>query len=196
MQYPIKYSILLVTLAACSMWACSKYKDPDPAQPDGRLTHHYCNDPKAINYNWGFPGIPDNSVCVYPVDSFLGQWIYTDTTYFPNGDISGITVRNINIIQPESDTTKTHLTLFGWCSNNIGINLIAGKYNKAALDTIPGYPEGQFFCNETSDTIKGFINRYSVNDTLTNTTSQHIAFDVIISNSGGVLYHKGRATKQ
>jgi hypothetical protein len=66
-----------VAIGICLQQACKPYKDPAPV--DLGLTNPYCNDPRAINYNWGFPGKPDYSVCIYPSEAFGGTYICNDS---------------------------------------------------------------------------------------------------------------------
>src|SRR5579872_3418748 len=68
---------LMLTEGVCS---CSKYKDTK-ATADPRLTNPYCNDTNAVNYNWGFPGKPDSTVCFYPTDVFKGIYTFNDSIF-------------------------------------------------------------------------------------------------------------------
>ena len=179
-----KAKILLLTLScSVAIYACSKYKDPDPAQPDPRLNNPYCNDSRAINYNWGFPGKPDNSVCIYPVDPFLGSWVLTDTIYLVNGDISGVQTKNLTFTATE-DTILTHLSVSGWCGGTTPFYLTANKYRKAVVDTLLIGSIGQYLCNNT-DTLSGMMTAKT--DTF--------RIDLAITNASGTTYHKGTAIK-
>ncbi len=182
MQSKVK---ILSLLAACCVviYACSKYKDPPPAQHDDRLNNPYCNDPRAVNYNWGFPGTPDNSVCTYPVDSFLGSWLLNDTIYFPDGAVAGTLVKNLTFSKTE-DTILTHLAVTGWCSGTAPFYVTANKYKKALVDTLLVGSPGQYLCNNT-DTLSGSLT----------TQSDTIRIDFTITNAGGTTYHKGTAVK-
>lgn len=180
-----KAKILLLALTcSVTIYACSKYKDPPPAQPDDRLNRHYCNDSRAVNFNWGFPGIPDNEVCIYPVDSFLGNWVLTDTVYLPNGDISGTQTKNLTFISTE-DTILTHISVTGWCGGSTPFYLTASKYKKAVVDTLLTGSQGQYLCNNT-DTLSGSLLYWS--DTL--------RIDFTIVTPTGTTYHKGTALRQ
>src|ERR1043165_6289024 len=74
------FSLIILSLALVMGFAfsCKKWQDPAPKE-DPRLTRPYCNDPEAVNYNWDFPGKPDNSVCFYPSDLFAGTYTFWDT---------------------------------------------------------------------------------------------------------------------
>lgn len=187
MQYKIIKGGLMLVAVIVTLFACSKYEDPAPAEPDPRLTRHYCNDPRAVNYNWGFPGISDSSVCIYPVDSFLGNWSFADTMYLPNGDTVGTIVRNLNFAGIE-DTSLTRMAVTGLCgSSATPFYITANKYRRAETDTlIAGYP-AQYLCNNT-DTATGFFNK--------NTGAAHtMIIELTVTNAAGTILHKGTATK-
>lgn len=186
MQNKAKISFLLLTLAAIVLYACSKYKDPPPAKPPDGLTNHYCNDPLAVNYNWGFPGIPDSTICYYPRDSFMGNWIFNDTVYLPDGTIS--TTQTIPLtFGATEDTVKTHLTVKGWCPDpTIPFYITANKFSRADADTLIEGSWGQFLCS-SSDTMNGFFLKNPGNT---------MRVELTITNAVGTTYHKGTAVKQ
>ena len=71
---------VVVMLCLSSFLACTKWADTQkPSDP--RLTQKYCNDPFAVNYNWGFPGLPDNSTCIFPSDLYVGTYLFHDSIY-------------------------------------------------------------------------------------------------------------------
>lgn len=176
--------LLLAALGSLALYACSKYKDPPPASPPEELQNLYCNDPRAVNYNWGFPGKPDNDVCVYPVDSFLGSWVLTDTVYLPNGNISAVLVKNLDFSATE-DTLLTHMAVTGWCGGTTPFYLTANKYKRATVDTLLEGTMGQYLCNST-DTLGGLVTGYQ-HDTL--------RIDFTLVTPGGTTYHKGTAIR-
>src|SRR5690606_36427140 len=106
--------LILIVSSVLLMVACEKYKDPPPTEDD-RLTNPYCNDPRAINYNHGFPGKPDNSVCIFPVDLFVGNWIFTDTVYAADETILFTDTVNLQMATIQSDDTYSKLEVTGWC---------------------------------------------------------------------------------
>ena len=188
MRSKTKLVLMLLALPAIVFYACKKYKDPPVTTLDPRLTNHYCNDPRAVNYNWNFPGIDDSTTCVFPVDSFIGTWIFHDTIYLPSGDTQGTTIKQL-IITSTEDTAKTHLAVAGWCGGNTPFNATANKYNRADVDTFPGGPFGQFLCSQ-SDTLNGYFSKNPL-DTLT----YSLKVDFTINSASGVTYHRGIATK-
>lgn len=164
-----------------ALGSCAKWKDK-PAQNLG-LTNKYCNNPKAINYNWGFPGIEDSTVCVFPSDPFVGTYSYQDSVYWLNGTL---------------DSGYTHLVTFSISKNNFnqfslngfcpGSNFLftADRYYNAVSDTIIG-PGQQFMCR-TLDTLTGGLTYNSTDSSLT------INFTVV--SDTGTTNHKGIAYKQ
>lgn len=186
MQSKTKLVFILFTLTAIVFYACKKYVEPPPATLDPRLTNHYCNDPLAINYNWNFPGIEDSSICIYPVDSFKGAWLFHDTIYLQSGDTESVQLRQLVFTSTE-DTTKTHLAVTGWCSGNTPFFVTANRYNRADVDTFPGGPFGQYLCTQT-DTLNGNINK-NTGDPNT------MKVDFTISSPEGIKYHRGTAVR-
>lgn len=187
----IQFSLLgLAGVAGLWLIACKKYEDP--AKPDIILTNHYCNDPIAANYNHGFPGIPDNSVCVYATDFFEGAWIWVDSIYDADMNFQQRQTRNLSFspLSLNEDSLRTRLTVAGFCDNNTILKIRANKYASALTDTlVAGTNGGQIFCN-TTDTVSGYFKR--TNDTLTQ------SMNIILTENkpSGVFYHKGLAVKQ
>lgn len=69
----------LLLLISCEKWQDSK-ADSDPRLQDRK----YCNDPDAVNFNWGFPGVPDSTKCIFPTDLYVGTYSFTDSIYSSN----------------------------------------------------------------------------------------------------------------
>jgi len=187
MRSTLKKAILAVAAPALLFFACKKYTDP--ARPDvgDGLKNGYCNDPRAINYNWDFPGTPDSTTCIFPKDPFLGTWSYKDYVTLPNGDTDAIVDRSL-VFTATEDTLRSHLAVAGWCSGNIPFYVTATKYRKATVDTIPGSPLGQFLC-DNSDTLNGTLDQAAwLGDTM--------RVDFVINNDAGIKYHRGLAVRQ
>ncbi|MDI9320285.1 MAG: hypothetical protein QM530_07390 [Phycisphaerales bacterium] len=178
----MKYSFLL----SCSflfgimvLFACKKWQD-NPASNLG-LTNRYCNIPEAINYNHGFPGIEDNSVCVFAAQPFVGNYSFNDTVYtetdtlYPSAISFGIT---------SNDRYK--FVLNGFCSNTNQLLFKANRYYHAAADSIIGSAK-QLMCRSV-DTLSGFL------DYRTTDSSLYIEFYVM--SDTGISTHKGRAYKK
>lgn len=161
--------------------SCKKYKDPSPFT-DSRITNPYCNDPAALNYNWGFPGIADNSLCIYPSTIFSGNYFYHDTVYDVSGTVLGQDSFMIQI--SPVDTSKVHIT--GFCGSNI-LTATTDKYYKLRLDST--FTDGQHLCNN-NDTITGEGNKKGFTDTSTMKLSYQVR------DASGVYFHGGTAIKQ
>ena len=189
MQQKNKFLFLCAAALAVVIFSCSKYKDPPSTGIDDRLKDKYCNDSRAVNYNWGFPGIPDNTVCIYPVDSFIGTWLFTDSMFLPNGDNVGVQLKTLTFSSTE-DKALTNMAVTGWCNNASPFYVTANKYSVATVDTSAGGMLGQFLCNN-SDTLTGQI-MFSLDSALKGT----MLIDFTIANAGGSTNHRGRAVKQ
>lgn len=182
----LKAGLLITTsIALLVVASCLKKEDLPKGEPPAGLINHYCNDPRGINYNWGFPGIPDSSVCIYPVDTFVGQWLLTDSVFNPDSSFNRVNTRTLTFTATE-DTLLTHLKISGFCPNNQTLYATADKYGQATLDTLVDHAPGQLLCSP-SDTATGkFYFPIDGGDTML------IQFDVIGINAG---FHNGRATK-
>jgi hypothetical protein len=186
MHSKIKIVLLLAILSVVVLFACKKYTDPtSPAIDLG--DRKYCNDPRAVNYNWGFPGKADKTTCIFAVDSFLGTWSFKDYVLLPSGDTDQIILRNLTFTSTE-DTVLTHLAVTGWCGGNTPFYVTANNYGKLTVDTFPGSALGQFLCG-TADTINGTLNKANyLRDTM--------KVEITVNNAIGIKYHKGLAIKQ
>lgn len=179
-------SLLLIITALAS---CKKWKDEKgPADP--RLSRKYCNDPEAVNYNWDFPGTPDNSVCYYPADGFKGAYSFVDSV-FNAADNKFISVVNYTLyFGPRG---KQKFAVSGFCSNTDSVFFTSNRYYRATGDTTVRFSQdtangaGQLFCR-TLDTLSGNIDRVGNNDSFFN-----ISFTVV-SDTGTTL-HAGTAVK-
>ena len=182
----LKYILsILILLTACTaiFFSCAKWHDPKPYN-DPNLTNPYCNDPAAVNYNWGFPGKPDNTICFYPNSLFVGTYMYHDSIYkdtlFLGADSFLITI--------SKDTSHTQMTLSGICGNSISLTALPGY--QAYVDTNAGDTatphQGWIFCRPV-DTLSGYINR----DRLDSPTVLH--FYLQVASDTGITTHTGSA---
>lgn len=178
--------ITITTAAIALFFSCNKWSDPASVN-DPRLTNPYCNDPDAVNYNWGFPGKPDNSVCFYPSDVFNGTYVFTDSVYIASSGLFIATQAETLYVTKQN---KTNLTIAGLCSSTNVVNITAHSDFNATVDTLVGdsttISRGQLLCRP-SDTISGTFS-YSRIDSLL-----HISFQV--SSDTGVTIHTGKAKK-
>lgn len=185
MNRQILFTVLLLT--TCGV-ACMK-EDPGVAnQYDSSLFNTpYCNDPEAINYNWDFPGTPDNSICFYPTDVFAGTYLFDDTIY--NEAYERDTILQYQIVIRAYSNTR--FALVGFCGDSI--KLTADRFFKATIDstlnTIDQTPlNGQIVCR-TVDTISG-----TINTSFADSTRIRINFNV--ASDTGLNYHVGTAIQQ
>lgn len=166
--------------------SCKKYSDP-ASVTDPRLTNHYCNDPNAVNYNWGFPGIPDNTVCFYPTDVFQGVYELHDSVSFKT---TGFFVRADTLELTINRHSSTKMAVIGFCSSGDSLIMTANVSYLATLDTTLGdttvQTRGQALCG-AGDTVNGIISRDKINDSIF-----YLTFTVW-SDTGVVTTHMGTA---
>ncbi len=178
---PLFYFKSLLFISLIAWCSCAKWKDK-PAQNLG-LTNKYCNNPNAINYNWGFPGVEDSTVCIFPADPFVGSYSYQDSLYLANGilDSSYVHLITFNI----NKTNFKQFSLSGFCSSS-NLFFSADRYYNANSDSIIG--AGQQLMCRSLDTLTGNL-LYRTSD-----SSMTINFTVV--SDTGITYHKGTAYKQ
>ncbi len=168
------------------MFACKKWQDPAPTN-DPRLTNPYCNDPEAVNYNWGFPGKPDNSLCFYPKDLFLGDYLFVDSIYITSSNTFIHSDSLILHIYSRAGS-NSKIAVVGFCGAD-SLKLTAGASYIATIDTLIGDTltyRGQQWCRVV-DTVNGTIYNSRV-DTLL-----HINLQII--SDTGITTHMGKAKK-
>ena len=189
LQLIMKRILFLLSFLAIGLlvfFSCKKYQDPPPTT-DPRLTNHYCNDPLAVNYNWGFPGIPDNTKCFYPTDLFAGTYSFVDSvydatqTYFLFADSLILTFKALS---------DTQISVSGFCSGAGNLRMTARSY-VASMDSIIGDTltpaRGQQWCR-LQDTVSGTITDNTIDTTL------HVYLQII--SDTGITFHTGRARKR
>lgn len=166
--------------------ACKKPSDQSVPDISDQLTRPYCNDPIAANYNVGFPGIPDNSVCVYPYDKFLGTWDLKDSIFREDNTLYLVMDRIITFIPVSTDTNKNQMQILDWCASPIDI--YCNKYGKAYIvNTLPYPDSAQVICS--TDTIMGTFQ-------LINNEDSAMKIQLVNRNNLGHFTHKSIATKR
>lgn len=188
----ITYIIATVILAATALiWGCKK-TDETATITDDRLNRPYCNDPLAINYNWDFPGTPDNTKCFYPIDIFGGTYKFTDSIY--DADYQPDTVLSYALQLFSINGSKVKIGIKGFCANET-LTLTADRFYKAYLDSLSAVVNGfdtklagQLSCRKV-DTISGYIQK-------SKTDSSKLSIYFTIASDTGISYHKGTAIKQ
>lgn len=183
------FSILLLLAVGITVFvSCAKYKDPK-GYTDPRLTNPYCNDPNAVNYNVGFPGKPDNTLCFYPRDLFVGNWYFHDSVLASNGLFIFADSYTLKITAVPNSYTKIFAT--GFCGS-VGISLTAAPTYIATVDTLIGdsvtIAQGQRLCR-LADTVSGTFTRSESDSTL-------ITISLQVISDTGLTTHVGTARKQ
>ena len=182
----MKRVFLYTFLCFCSIVivvACQKWKDKPPGS-DPRLTNPYCNDPLAVNYNWGFPGRPDDSVCFYPTDVFKGVYVFNDSVLLSDNTFSYAQIDTLHFYA----LTKSKLGITGFCAGGDTLKMSVDAALKPTVDSVVG--NGQILCSGL-DTISGYLNR-----NLGDTTGKTIAITFTSNTPSGILIHNGNAIKQ
>lgn len=176
--------IVFIVLIIISLSACKKYSDIKGVHDPRLDSTFYCNDPEAVNYNWGFPGIPKDSVCFFPTDVFSGTYLFKDSIYTPaNADSPALVISyTLNLYR----LTKVNFRMTGFCSGGDSLHFTADRYYKAYGDTTA--LTGQTFCN-ILDTLSGTMTKDMTND-----TTMYIDFTVVADT--GTTFHRGTAFKQ
>jgi hypothetical protein len=178
----------ITALVTCSLFilvACQKWKDP-AAKTDPRLTNPYCNDPEAVNYNWGFPGKPDSTTCVYPADKYVGDYLYHDSVYLADNTLT--------YAKPTPDTlhiyalSKTIIGVVGFCDDKSMLKFDVDRTLNTIMDTTGG-AKGQMFCTP-GDTATG-----GISPDATDTTHSRYFINLSVQIDTLVNIHKGIARK-
>lgn len=173
--------IIIILLTVTGFLACQKYSDPQ-GKSDPRLTRPYCNDPVAVNYNWDFPGVPNDSVCFYPSQVFSGTYSFQDSIYLPDNKLAEV----VPVTMKLWALTRTNIGITGFCANGDSLHFTASRYYTAANDTLLGL--GVPFCT-SMDTLTGTLTKSQANDTI-------MVVDFMVVTDTGYTYHRGTAYKQ
>lgn len=179
----MKHSLLVlltVLVGTTFLISCEKWQD-HPAKDLG-LTSRYCNIPSAINYNIGFPGIEDNSVCIFPSTPFVGNYHYRDSIYNNAEELRIGDSLNFDIAVIDS----FRLAINHFCSNTNQLKFVANRYYRAESDSILGAGT-QKMCRD-ADTLSGKL-EYRPSD-----SSLYIEWTVL--SDTGIYKHRGRAYKK
>src|SRR5690554_1322158 len=144
--------------------SCEKYEDKANKDWDG--DEFYCNDPEAVNYNWGFPGEINDSLCIYPTELFVGDWIMIDTVFNDTLAIIDIQQRAVSFVNKSDDSLNHLIELEGYCEDHSTIIFQANRFMLASVLDILVDDLGQLNCDGES-IITGFIRTQSLqSDTL------------------------------
>jgi hypothetical protein len=173
---------VVVMLCLSSFLACTKWADTQkPSDP--RLTQKYCNDPFAVNYNWGFPGLPDNSTCIFPSDLYVGTYLFHDSIY----SIANVLVDTNQILLRIYKKNINKVAIWGFYNAADSLYVTVLKNGNGSIDSLQNMP-GQNLPSAL-DTINGSCFKY-VFDTL------RLKINWKINSDTGIYFHKGTAIKQ
>ena len=174
--------VLYIFILIC-FFSCKKSTTSDTPATDPRLTRLYCNDPEAVNYNWAFPGTPDNTTCFYPTQVFRAAYVYNDSVYFSDGTFLFAKRDTLRIYALD----KTKIALVGFCSAYDSIKLTADRFYRAEIDTATDFEIGQPLCR-IKDTVSGTIIQ-----SMTDSSLLKVNFSV--ASDTGTNIHRGTAIK-
>jgi len=186
MRY-LGYITIVFTCLLFSLVACQKWSDPPP-KTDPRLTNHYCNDPAAVNYNWGFPGVPDSTICYYPANVYKGTYLFKDSIFLSN-NIFTYAYNNADSFLYIYPLSKTKIGVLGFCANGDTLKFTVDRSLRAVLDS-SALGAGQPFCSLT-DTVTGTITL-----DITDSTNKTFLVDLTVASDTGINFHRGSAKKQ
>ena len=175
----MRYYLFVIVLFFVT--GCEKYKDPAPFS-DPRIVNKYCNIPSAINFNWDFPGIEDNSTCIFPAQLYNGIYKFYDTTYGSVGD----TIATDSFLLTFTQIDSTRLRIEGFCTGT-PITATANRFYKFTIDSL--VKNGQILCG-SADTIEGMGTKADIYDTTTLRMSYEISNDTL------KIRHAGMGIKQ
>jgi len=159
-----------------------------PTAPDTLERRFYCNTPEAVNYNWGFPGRPDSTLCFFPSDIFTGTFLFRDSVYRPDGTFDSAASQTDYLLR-FLPLTRQRLALVGFCpggGTDDSVYLTADRFLRSTIDTVAG--DGQIACR-TQDTVSGTVIRR-----LGDTTRLAISFEIV--SDTGTAAHRGTAYQQ
>lgn len=176
--------IFLLIITSTIFIACNKNNGQTKPDVDDQLNRPYCNDPIAINYNDSFPGVPDNSTCIYPEDKFIGSWQVTDSTFKMDSTFLSADSRTITIVSlGESSKDKLKINRWNTCATPLFIT--ANKFGKANIDNLLSSDSGQVLC---IDTMVGYFQ-------LTDTNESVMRISINAKSDISNYFHKAIATK-
>lgn len=181
----LRYAVLGVMGLVLALSSCSK-PDKNGGDISGQLTNKYCNLPSAVNYNWGFPGIEDNSTCFFARDYFIGNWNFVDTVLLEDSTFIEAKVYNFQFEAQDGDTSHTKMNMKGWCGSS-NILLAVNRYYIANSDTTNNVEGWQIVCNGT-DSVKVDLSRNMID---TNKVDIHIRQ----FRNDTLFHHRGQAVK-
>ncbi len=114
------FYILLLSLSVLSLDSCRKYSDPAPIEDNRLDSNKYCNNPDAVNYNWGFPGQPSEDICIFPSDVFAGAYTLIDSAFTSSDTFIQESIYTNTQMIP---LAHNYVSLTNYCSDSLTILL-------------------------------------------------------------------------
>ncbi len=145
---PSKYIVVLFIISLFSVGSCRKYSDPAPIEDERLDTNFYCNDPDAVNYNWDFPGTPDQGECIFPADAFEGSYTILDSSFSTTDSFVSASVYNNGELDK---VANNYVNLSNYC--NTSIKLLLTTFLEISTDTADGHTYDQ--CVTDTFTLSG-----------------------------------------
>lgn len=174
---------ILATLLCLT--ACNK-EDKKGEDVTDKLKNKYCNIPGAINYNWNFPGIEDNSICYFATDYYEGTWKLTDSVRLEDSTFVRVDTLYLEFNKIGSDTTNSKMHLRRWCiTSDIWVQV--NKYYIGMTDTTQNAEGWQLVCNGR-DSLKINFSRNVFDSTI-------VDFTIRQFNNDTMYYHQATGVK-
>ncbi len=105
----------------------------------------------AVNYNWGFPGTPSDSVCIFPSDVLEGTYTLIDSSFdIDDSFLNAQTYSNARL----DKVAKNYISLKNYCTDSL--LLLLTVYLQISTDTIDGNEYN--YCGTDTFSISGIKN--------------------------------------
>lgn len=167
--------------------SCDRYEDKTLQDWDDQDNSYYCNQADAINYNWGFPGLINDSICIFPNEVFEGTWYLTDTIFNDTLGIEQIQERWVTIDWVADDTISYKLKMMGFCEEDQPLYFDANRFMLANIVDDLEDTNGQLYCDLTSS-ISGNIRKDNIDsDTLYLQMLQQTNTDLLFTIKGRAI---------
>jgi len=174
--------------AACMLLgACTKNTDKKGPDISDQLNRKYCNIPRAVNYNWNFPGIEDNSTCFFATDFYEGSWMFVDTVKSRDETVIRIDTLGFDLRKMAQDTTYQKMTMTGWCGTE-ALTINVDRFYLARTDSFDNNQGWQKICGNRDSVL------VEMRKSLLDTTQLTIHIIQYLPDS--VLYHSGTGIRK
>lgn len=167
--------------------ACSKSGDKKGPDISDQLNRKYCNIPGAVNYNWNFPGIEDNSTCFFATSFYEGNWMFVDTVKSHDETVIRIDTLGLSFQKIEQDLTYQKMHMTGWCGTE-SLIIDVDRFYLARTDSFDNNQGWQKICNNRDSVFVEM--RKSIYDTT------QLTINIIQYLPTSVLYHSGSGIRK